>query len=60
MDKTTRKRIAWIKSIGITARQFAEATGNDPGTAYSWFRTARRPRRKYLEAILRVFPHWPG
>ena len=54
-----RQRAAWLKKNKLTIRKFAEATGNDPGTAHVWFRAGRTPRRKYLEAIAAVYPDWP-
>ena len=53
----TRKK--WLKKKNLTIRRFAEATGNDIGTAYPWFRTGRTPRRKYLDSIDNVFADFP-
>lgn len=57
--KIVRARKKWLKKKNLTVRKFAEATGNDTGTAYPWFRTGRTPRRKYLDSIDNMFTDFP-
>jgi hypothetical protein len=52
-------RAEWLTRSKLDIRRFADATGNDYGTAHAWFRTGRVPRRKYLDGILATFPDWP-
>ena len=53
------ERKKWLDRKGISIRQFAESTGNDYGTAFKWFDEARSPRRKYLDAVLGIYPDFP-
>lgn len=53
------RRQAWLRRNNLTVRKFAEAVGQDFGTAYKWFQSGRTPRRLYLDAVLAVFPDWP-
>ena len=59
MTKLIAKRKKWLADKGLSIRQFAESTGNDYGTAFKWFDEARNPRRKYLDAVLVIYPDFP-
>ena len=59
MTKLIAKRKKWLADKGLSIRQFAEFTGNDYGTAFKWFDEARNPRRKYLDAVLGIYPDFP-
>ncbi len=57
-NKTLKsQRKAWLGTRKI--RNVADATGLEYGTAYKIINSNRIPRKKYLEAIIAVYPDFP-